>query len=44
MARPAVAHDPLTASKLSLAEIKKMVAEMFRRNQKHLPHFKSIKL
>ena len=40
----AVAHDPLTASKLSLAEIKKMVAEMFRRNKKYLPHFKKIGL
>ena len=39
----AVAHDPLTASKLSLAEIKKMVAEMFRRNRKYLPHFRNIK-
>ena len=38
----AVAHDPLTAAKLSLAEIKKMVAEMFRRSRKHLPQFKTI--
>lgn len=38
----AVAHDPLTASKLSLAEIKKMVNEMFRKNKKHLPQFKKI--
>lgn len=40
----AIAHDPLTATKLSLAEIKKMVAEMFRKNQKHLPQFKKIGL
>ncbi|MCD6365890.1 MAG: alpha-galactosidase [Planctomycetes bacterium] len=40
----AVAHCPLTAAKLSLAEIKKMVAEMFRRNRKHLPQFKRIDL
>ena len=38
----AIAHDPLTAAKLSLAEIKKMVKEMFRKNKKHLPHFKKI--
>ena len=36
----AIAHDPLTAAKLYLAEIKKMVAEMFRRNRPHLPQFK----
>ena len=40
----AIAHDPLTAAKLSLVEIKKMVVEMFRRNRKHLPHFKKIKI
>ncbi len=38
----AIAHDPLTAAKLSLAEIKKMVQEMFRKNAKHLPQFKTI--
>ncbi|MBC8453977.1 alpha-galactosidase [PVC group bacterium] len=37
----AIAHDPLTVSKLSLAEIKKMVKEMFRKNKKHLPQFKN---
>ena len=37
----AIAHDPLTASKLSLAETRKMVDEMFRRNKKHLPQFKN---
>lgn len=36
----AIAHDPLTASVLSLREIKKMVAEMFKKNAKYLPHFK----
>ena len=36
----AIAHDPLTASKLSLAETRKMVDEMFRKNRAHLPHFK----
>ncbi|MGA1195385.1 MAG: alpha-galactosidase [Candidatus Latescibacterota bacterium] len=40
----AIAHDPLTATKLSLAEIKKMVQEMFRKNKKHLPQFKNIDL
>jgi alpha-galactosidase len=40
----AIAHDPLTAAKLSLAETKKMVGEMFRRNREHLPHFKRIEL
>ena len=40
----AIAHDPLTAAKLSLAEIRKMVVEMFRRNRNHLPHFKKINL
>ena len=40
----AIAHDPLTASLLSLAEIRKMVAEMFRKNKPHLPQFKKIGL
>jgi len=40
----AIAHDPLTASVLSLAEIKGMVAEMFRQNQVYLPQFKRIDL
>lgn len=40
----AIAHDPLTASVLSLIEIKKMVAEMFKQNRKFLPHFKKINL
>ncbi len=37
----AIAYDPLTASVLSLAEIKKMVAELFAKNRSYLPHFKS---
>ena len=35
----AICHDPLTAAVCSLAEVKKMVAEMFKKNQKYLPHF-----
>ena len=35
----AIAHDPLTAAVLSLAEIKEMVAEMLRQNQAHLLQF-----
>ena len=40
----AIAHDPLTAAKLSLSETRKMVAEMFRRNRRYLPQFKRIDL
>jgi alpha-galactosidase len=36
----AVAHDPLTATKLSLAEARKMTAELFKKNKKHLPQFR----
>jgi alpha-galactosidase len=36
----AIAHDPLTAAVLSLAEIKEMVNEMFKQNKPHLPQFK----
>ena len=36
----AIAHDPLTAAKLSLAEIKKMTLEMLKRNKRYLPQFK----
>ena len=36
----AIAHDPLTASVLSLAEIKQLVNEMFRQNREYLPQFK----
>jgi alpha-galactosidase len=38
----AICHDPLTAAKLSLREIRKMVAEMFRRNRRYLPQFKTV--
>ena len=40
----AIANDPLTAAVLSLAEIRKMVREMFRQNRKHLPHFPEVDL
>ena len=36
----AIAHDPLTAAVLSLAEIKQMVNEMFKQNEAYLPQFK----
>jgi alpha-galactosidase len=39
LAFQAIAHDPLTAAVLSLAEIKEMVNEMFRQNRDHLPQF-----
>jgi alpha-galactosidase len=38
----AIANDPLTAAKLSLAEIRKMVATLFKQNRPYLKHFKSI--
>ncbi|MFA5089362.1 MAG: alpha-glucosidase/alpha-galactosidase, partial [Candidatus Omnitrophota bacterium] len=38
----AIAYDPLTASVLSLRETRRMVNEMFRKNQKYLPQFKKI--
>jgi alpha-galactosidase len=38
----AICNDPLTAAVLSLAEIRKMVRDMFRKNQPHLSQFKSI--
>ena len=40
----AIAHDPLTASVLSLAEIREMVRELFKRNARYLPRFKSVKI
>jgi alpha-galactosidase len=36
----AIAYDPLTAAVLSLAEIRKMVNEMFDRNREYLPTFR----
>jgi alpha-galactosidase len=38
----AVCYDPLSAAVLSLAEIKKMVKQMLKKNQEYLPQFKSI--
>lgn len=35
----AIVYDPLTASMLSLAEIRTMVNEMFAKNREHLPTF-----
>ena len=40
----AIAHDPLTASVLSLAEIRQMVEEMFAHNEAYLPQFKHLKV
>ena len=40
----AIAHDPLTAAVLSLAEIKEMVSEMFQQNRDHLPQFKHLEV
>jgi alpha-galactosidase len=36
----AVCYDPLTAAVLSLAEIRKMVRDLFRASKAHLPQFK----
>ena len=36
----AIAHDPLTACKLSLRETRAMVDEMFRRNKRFPPQFR----
>jgi alpha-galactosidase len=36
----AIAHDPVTAAVLSLAEIRQMVNEMFQQNRDYLPQFK----
>jgi len=40
----AIAHDPLTAAVLSLAEIKAMVNDMLRQNRDYLPQFKHLKV
>jgi len=40
----AICYDPLPASVLSLAEIKKMVQELFKVNKDSLPTFKRIKI
>ena len=36
----AIAHDPLTAAVLSLAEIREMVNEMLEQNRDYMPTFK----
>ncbi len=38
----AICHDPLTAAKLSLDEIRQMVKAMLKKNQPHLPQFTRI--
>ena len=38
----AIAHDPLTAAVLSLAEIKQMVNALFDQNRDYLPQFKRL--
>jgi alpha-galactosidase len=40
----AIAHDPLTAAVLSLAEIRQMVRELFAQNRDHLPTFGTVAL
>jgi alpha-galactosidase len=40
----AIAFDPLTAAVLSLQEIRKMVGEMLKQNEDHLPQFKKLKI
>jgi alpha-galactosidase len=40
----AIAHDPLTAAVLSLAEIKDMVNAMFEQNRAYLPQFRQVRL
>ena len=40
----AIAHDPLTAAVLSLAEIKALVNEMLAQNREHLPQFKHFRV
>ncbi len=40
----AIAHDPLTAAVLSLAEIKQMVNDLFSQNKDYLPQFKHLKV
>ena len=40
----AIAHDPLTAAVLSLAEIKEMTNELFAQHKDYLPQFKTHKV
>jgi len=42
LAFQAIAHDPLTAAVLSLAEVREMVNEMFRQNRAYLPQFEHL--
>jgi alpha-galactosidase len=42
LAFQSVAYDPLTASVLSLAEIRKMVGDMLKKNRAYLPQFKKL--
>ena len=37
-------HDPLAAAVLSMAEIRKMVREMLKKNRKYLPRFKTVNI
>ena len=39
-----ICYDPLTAAVLSLAEIKKMVQQMLRKNKPYLPTFKNVSI
>jgi len=39
-----IIYDPVTASVLSLQEIRKMVQEMLNKNKEYLPQFKSLKI
>ncbi len=38
----AICYDPLTAAVLSLAEIKRMVQALFKKNRPYLPQFKTV--
>jgi alpha-galactosidase len=40
----AICHDPLTASVLSLAEIRQMTNELFARHKDYLPQFKQFRV
>ncbi len=39
-----ILHDPLTSAVLSMEEIKRMTQAMFKKNEKYLPQFKTIKI
>jgi len=40
----AICHDPLTASVLSLAEIRQMTNDLFAQHKDYLPQFKVYKV